>query len=60
MTSPSLEQTLYLVHHMVFPPKLPQKDDWKAQHDDVLLDTTVDTLHMFGEAVRDEQPQVAR
>lgn len=60
MPSLSLEATLYLFHHIVLPPKLPQADDWKVEYEDALLDTTVEALRTFGEAVRNEQPQVAR
>jgi len=60
MSSLSLEATLYLVHHIVLPPKLPQADDCRSEHEDALLDTTVEALQTFGEAVRNEQPEVAR
>ncbi len=56
----SLEATLYLFHHVVLPPKLPQADDWKVESEDALLDTTVEALRSFGETVRNEQPEVAR
>lgn len=56
----SLEATLYLFHHIVLPPKLPQTNDWKVEHEDALLDTTVEALRTFGEAVQKEQPKVAR
>jgi hypothetical protein len=60
MPSLSLEATLYLVHHIVLPPKLPQTDDWKVEFEDALLDTTVEALQTFGKVVRNEQPQVSR
>jgi hypothetical protein len=60
MTPLSLEATLYLFHHIVLPPKLPQADDWKVEHENALLDMTVEALRTFGKAVRNEQPQIAR
>ncbi|KAE8836549.1 hypothetical protein HRS9139_04647 [Pyrenophora teres f. teres] len=59
MSSLSLEATLYLFHHFVLPPKLPQESDWKAEYEDALLDTTVEVLQSFGGTLRNEQPQVA-
>ena len=56
----SLQATLYLFHHVILPPELPQADDWKAEYEEALLGMTVEALQMFGEAVRIEQPQVAR
>lgn len=56
----SLETTLYLFYHIVLPPKLPQESDWKVEHEDALLDMTVEALQTFGEAVQKEQPKVAR
>ncbi|KAJ6191961.1 hypothetical protein J3E72DRAFT_399452 [Bipolaris maydis] len=55
----SLETTLYLFYHIVLPPKLPQESDWKVEHEDALLDMTVEALQTFGEAVQKEQPKVA-
>jgi len=60
MPSLSLDATLYLIHHVVLPPKLPQANDYKVEYEHALLDTTVETLQTFGEAVRKEEPQVAR
>lgn len=60
MPSLSLEATLYLIHHIILPPKLPQADDSKVEYENALLDTTVEALQTFGESVRNEQSQVAR
>ncbi|OAL48858.1 hypothetical protein IQ07DRAFT_681560 [Pyrenochaeta sp. DS3sAY3a] len=59
MPSLSLEATLYLFHHIVLPPKLPQADDCRVEYEDALLDMTAEALQTFSEAVRNEQPQVA-
>jgi hypothetical protein len=56
----SLDATLYLFHHIILPPELPQESDWKAEYEDALLDTTIEVLRTFAETVRTEQPQVAR
>lgn len=55
----SLEVTLYLFHHIILPPELPQESDWKAEYEDALLDTTIEVLHTFAGTVRTEQPQIA-
>jgi hypothetical protein len=34
----------YLVHHVVLPPKLPQKDDYNPDHEQCLLDTVIHAL----------------
>ncbi|KAH8724529.1 hypothetical protein GQ44DRAFT_827220 [Phaeosphaeriaceae sp. PMI808] len=55
----SLAETLYLFHHIVLPPKLPQADDWKVEYEEVLLDTVVEALRTFSETARDDQPQIS-
>jgi hypothetical protein len=35
------ETLRYLIHHIVLPPKLPQKDDWSASNERALLTHTV-------------------
>lgn len=42
---PSVQATSYLIHHTALPPKLPQADDFDAEHERCLLDTTVNALH---------------
>ncbi|EUC26848.1 hypothetical protein COCCADRAFT_10376 [Bipolaris zeicola 26-R-13] len=54
----SLETTLYFFYHIVLPPKLPLESDWKVEHEDALLDMTVEVLQTFAETVRNEEPQV--
>ncbi|KAF2843898.1 hypothetical protein T440DRAFT_473824, partial [Plenodomus tracheiphilus IPT5] len=55
----SVEATLYLFHHIILPPELPQESDLNAEYEDALLDTTIEVLCTFAETVRTEQPQVA-
>jgi len=38
---------MYFIHHIFLPPKLPQKDDFNAEYETALLDTTIDTLQKF-------------
>ena len=59
MTSLSLEATLYLINHIVLPPKLPQADDWNIEYENAVLDLTQQALQKFGEAVRNKEPEVA-
>lgn len=56
----SVEATLYLFHHIILPPELPQESDLNAEYEDALLDTTIEVLCTFAETVRTEQQQVAR
>ncbi|KAJ4987967.1 hypothetical protein SVAN01_06542 [Stagonosporopsis vannaccii] len=42
---PSASATSYLVHHVVFPPQLPQADDFDALNELCLLDTTIIALN---------------
>jgi hypothetical protein len=49
----SVDATLYLTHHVVLPPKLPQEDDFDARHDRCLLDTVVCALQALRESVKD-------
>ena len=58
MTTPdrqwlSVGATLYLTHHVVLPPKLPQEDDFDAHYDRCLLDTTICALQALQESVKD-------
>jgi len=59
MPSLSLAATLYLFHHVVLPPKLPGANDWNAEYEDALLETTVEALQTFSDAVRNDEPQIA-
>ena len=59
MLSLSLPATLYLFHHVVLPPKLPGTDDWNAEYEDTLLETTVESLRTFSDDIRNDEPQIA-
>lgn len=59
MSSLSLEETLYLIHHIVLPPQLPQKNDWKVECENALLETTEEALQTFSDTIRTEQSQIA-
>ncbi|KAJ4362800.1 hypothetical protein N0V95_001292 [Ascochyta clinopodiicola] len=41
---PSATATIYLVHHVALPPKLPQADDYEAEYERCLLNTTLEAL----------------
>ncbi|PLB53474.1 hypothetical protein P170DRAFT_473334 [Aspergillus steynii IBT 23096] len=43
----TLESSLYLFHHVFLPPKLPQSNDYSAQHELLLLDRVKDALCDF-------------
>ncbi|KAJ5981576.1 hypothetical protein N7522_013560 [Penicillium canescens] len=47
----TLDDTLYLFHHIFLPPKLPQAKDYNAQHEHLLLDSVVDALRSFTDYV---------
>ncbi|OQD78015.1 hypothetical protein PENANT_c098G01996 [Penicillium antarcticum] len=49
--SMTLEQTLYLFHHIFLPPKVPQAEDYNAQQEHHLLDSVVDALLSFSDYV---------
>ncbi|KAF2653745.1 hypothetical protein K491DRAFT_780118 [Lophiostoma macrostomum CBS 122681] len=59
MASLSVEETGYLIHHVVLPPKLPQADDQNEEFNVALLDIVVEGLRTFSEAVQDEEPLLA-
>jgi hypothetical protein len=44
--------TAYLLHHVVLPPKLPQKDDYNPIHEQCLLDTVICTLQDVKDGVQ--------
>lgn len=52
--SPTAEATSYLVNHVALPPKLPQADDFDADHERCLLDTTLGALHTLEPFVTEE------
>ncbi|KAJ4374687.1 hypothetical protein N0V86_007560 [Didymella sp. IMI 355093] len=51
---PTVEATIYLIHHVVLPRKLPQANDYNMAHDRLLLKTTLQALHDLKDVVRDE------
>jgi hypothetical protein len=50
-----LEANLYLVHHVFLPPKLPQEDDYKPEHELVLLEKCIEALQQFKVYVSDSE-----
>lgn len=42
--NPSVEATLYLYHHVILPPNLPQQDDHSASHERSLLEIVIQAL----------------
>ncbi|KAL4749322.1 hypothetical protein BDW72DRAFT_214126 [Aspergillus terricola var. indicus] len=55
---PTMDASLYLFHHVFFPPKLPQKDDYSAQYELILLDTVIHSLREFRTLVPSKHRQV--
>lgn len=51
---PSAEATSYLVHHIALPPKLPQSDDYEAEHERCLLSTILQALRNLSSSVTSE------
>ncbi|KAJ5802893.1 uncharacterized protein N7503_005343 [Penicillium pulvis] len=47
LMSLTLEESLYLFHHLFLPPKLPQADDYNARHENLLLNSVIDALRSF-------------
>lgn len=50
----------YLIHHIVLPPKLPQKDDWSSSNEQALLDHTVQAFRDFHNALVAEHAEAAQ
>lgn len=50
----------YLIHHIVLPPKLPQKDDWSISNEMALLDHTVQAFRDFSNALAVEHAEAAQ
>jgi hypothetical protein len=44
----------YLIHHVVLPPKLPQKDDYDASHEHCLIDVVICALQDLQDRVDDQ------
>jgi hypothetical protein len=44
----------YLIHHVVLPPRLPQKDDYDATHEHCLIDAVICALQDLQEHVGDQ------
>jgi hypothetical protein len=42
--APSSSATAYLYHHVVLPPKIPQKDDSDAAHEQSLFEMVIQAL----------------
>ncbi|KAF9695348.1 hypothetical protein EKO04_006312 [Ascochyta lentis] len=49
----SVDATLYLIHHVVLPPQLPQENDFDAHYDRCLLETIICALQALRESVKD-------
>lgn len=49
------EASLYLVHHIFLPPKLPQEDDYKPEYELMLLEKCVEALQQFKVYVSDSE-----
>jgi hypothetical protein len=54
--SPGARQ--YLFHHVFLPPKLPQEDDYHAEHECTLLDTVICALQGFKAYLPGQQDQI--
>lgn len=54
----SPEAIMYCVHHVFLPPKLPHKDDFDWNHEEVLLGITLDALVKFKDGGTNEQISV--
>jgi hypothetical protein len=44
--------TRYLIHHVVLPPKLPQDDDYQANHERHLVESALNALHALQDKVQ--------
>ncbi|KUJ21678.1 uncharacterized protein LY89DRAFT_637548 [Mollisia scopiformis] len=53
--SPSIAAIQYLINHVFLPPRLPQEDDSKAQHESLLINITIDALSKFKVHVNNDQ-----
>lgn len=49
------ETSLYLVHHIFLPPKLPREDDYKPEYELMLLENCVEALQQFKVYVSDSE-----
>ena len=58
--SMTLEETLYLFHHIFLPPEVPQAEDYNAQHEHRLLDSVVDALRSFSNYVSTADTAILR
>ncbi|KAI1411964.1 hypothetical protein F5Y13DRAFT_200276 [Hypoxylon sp. FL1857] len=50
----SKEEIYYIVNHVFLPPRLPQQDDYKVEHEDNLLKAVIQVLAKFKEHVQDD------
>ncbi|KAJ4287163.1 hypothetical protein N0V90_012561 [Kalmusia sp. IMI 367209] len=58
MPSFSLEATLYLIHHIILPPKLPQEDDWKVDHENAMLNMVSESLQTLRNDIQNEESHI--
>ncbi|PYH83568.1 hypothetical protein BO82DRAFT_411285 [Aspergillus uvarum CBS 121591] len=54
----STTESIYLLHHVFLPPKLPQEDDFNALHETVLLDSVIDALAQFHDYCPGQESEV--
>jgi hypothetical protein len=52
------EAILFLFHHIILPPKLPQKDDYDPEHELLLLEKVIDALRSFSGHFANESADV--
>ena len=51
----ALSSTIYLIHHVFLPPKLPHEDDFNSDCEAILLDTTLEGLSKFRDSATNDQ-----
>lgn len=47
-----------MIHHVFLPPKLPNKDDFDAGYDTILLDTMINSLLKFKDLIVQDQATI--
>ncbi|KAH6502438.1 hypothetical protein HBI55_034300 [Parastagonospora nodorum] len=53
----STGEATYLIHHVVLPPQLPQKDDYTSAHERCLIDTAIYALQDLRDHVKEQDIQ---